>query len=254
MLVGVFLASALTTNMIALFMVPAAIGVVGMVIYAFVLPDRRLVRRPPAAGWRAVLQTFWVNPRQHPDFGWAWLSRFLVVLGAFMFTSFRFFWMKDEIGLDNAGAAGAIATGTLIYTVAVVLFGQVAGYLSDRLGRRKVFIFAATALYAIGVGALPSVGSVGGFYVIEAVLGAAYGIYIGIDLALVLAVLPRPEDTAKDLGVFNIANTVPQSLAPFLGAGLVAVGGGQNYTLLYITAGVLTFVGALTIIPVKKVR
>jgi hypothetical protein len=77
---------------------------------------------------------------------------------------------------------------------------------------------------------------------------------MGVDLALVLAVPPHPEDNAKDLGVFNIANAMPQTLAPFLGAILLTVGAGKNYPLLYMTAAVLTFVGALAIIPVRKVR
>jgi hypothetical protein len=71
----------------------------------------------------------------------------------------------------------------------------------------------------------------------------------------VLAVLPHPEDNAKDLGVFNIANAMPQTLAPFLGAILLSLGaGGKNYNLLYITAAVLTFLGAVAIVPVKKVK
>jgi hypothetical protein len=100
---------------------------------------------------------------------------------------------------------------------------------------------------------LTQVGTVGGFYLVEAVLGAAYGIYMGVDLALVLAVLPHPEDNAKDLGVFNIANAMPQTLAPLLGAALLGAGARQNYDLLYLTAAALTFLGALAIIPVKKV-
>jgi hypothetical protein len=76
---------------------------------------------------------------------------------------------------------------------------------------------------------------------------------MGVDLALVLAVLPSQKDAAKDLGVFNIANAAPQSLAPFLGALLIA-GAAKNYDLLYISAAVLTFLGACAIIPVKKVR
>jgi len=95
---------------------------------------------------------------------------------------------------------------------------------------------------------------VGGFFDVEAILGAAYGTYLGVDLALVLAVLPNPRDSAKDLGVFNIANAAPQRLAPFLGAALLAVGGGQNYTLLYLTAAALPLLGALTSILVKKVK
>jgi MFS family permease len=253
-LAAVYLASALTSNMIALFMVPAAIGVVGMTLYALVLPDARITQKPGKVGLREILGTFWVSPRKHPDFAWAWISRFLLILGSFMFTTFRFFWVKDEIGLTDAGAAATIATGVLIYTVVLVIVGQAGGWISDRIGRRKALVFASTALFAVGLVMLTQVDTVAGFYVVEAVMGAAFGIYMGVDLALVLAVLPRPEDCAKDLGVFNIANAMPQSLAPLLGAALLAVGTGANYNLMYLTAAALTFLGALAIIPVRKVR
>jgi MFS family permease len=253
-LAAIYLASALTANMVGLFMIPAAIGVVGMLIYALVLPDKRLRRRPPSMTVKEFAHTFWVSPRRYPDFAWAWLSRFLLILGSFMFTTFRLFWMIDELGLDEAGAAATVATGVLIYTVVLVVVGQAAGVVSDRLGKRKFLVFLSTALFAVGLGLLVTVDSVAGFYAVEAILGAAYGIYMGVDLALVLAVLPHPEDNAKDLGVFNIANAGPQSVAPFLGAGLLAVGAGQNYTLLYLTAAALTFLGALAILPVKKVK
>jgi MFS family permease len=198
-------------------------------------------------------RTFWVSPRRYPDFAWAWISRFLLVLGSFMFTTFRFFWMKDEIGLNDAQAAGTVATGVLIYTIVLVIIGQAAGYISDRLGRRKFLVFLSTALFAVGLGLLTQVDTVAGFYWVEAILGAAYGIYMGVDLALVLAVLPHPEDNAKDLGVFNIANAGPQSLAPFVGAVLIG-GAAKNYDLLYVVAAALTFLGALAIVPVKKVK
>ena len=34
----------------------------------------------------------------------------------------------------------------------------------------------------------------------------------------------------------------------------LTVGAGKNYTLLYLTAAALTFLGAVAIIPVKKVK
>src|SRR3954452_25470900 len=91
-LAALYIAKALTANMVTLFMLPAAIGVLGMTIYAFVLPDKRLRRRPPAMTLAQFARTFWVSPREHPDFAWAWLSRFMLYLGSFMFTGFRFFW------------------------------------------------------------------------------------------------------------------------------------------------------------------
>src|SRR4051794_4942318 len=197
-LASIWVAGLFTEQMIPLFMVPAAIGVIGMLIYAMVLPDQKLPKRPPAMTFRTWVETFWLSPRQHPDFAWAWISRFLLVLGSFMFSTFRFFWMKDHLNLSNAEATAAVLKGVLIYTIVLVIVGQLAGIVSDKLARRKVFVFASTALFAIGLGLLTQVDTVSGFYVVEAILGAAYGIYMGVDLALVIGVLPNPDDAAKD--------------------------------------------------------
>lgn len=252
-LVSIWVAGLFTTQMVPLFMIPAAIGVLGMLVFAFVLPDKQLPKRPPAMNWKAWLETFWLSPRKHPDFAWAWISRFLLILGSFMFTTFRFFWMKDHLGLTDAEATRVVFQGVLIYTVVLVVVGQLAGIVSDRLGRRKIFVFASTALFAVGLLMLTQVSTVGGFYLVEIILGAAYGIYMGVDLALVIGVLPNPDDAAKDLGVFNIANAGPQSLAPFVGAILIG-GAAKNYDLLYIVAAALVLIGAFAIMPVKKVK
>ena len=65
-------------------------------------------------------------------------------------------------------------------------------------------------------------------------------------------VLPDSEHAAaKDLGIFNIANALPQSVAPAIAPVLLAVG---DYTLLFAAAAVLAFVGAAFIVPIKAVR
>jgi MFS family permease len=98
------------------------------------------------------------------------------------------------------------------------------------------------------------VDSVGAFFVLEAFLGIAYGVYVGVDLALVVDVLPNPDDSGKDLGVFNIANALPQTLAPVLTGILAYVGAYPNFTLVLWVAGAAGLIGALVIIPIKKVR
>ena len=67
--------------------------------------------------------------------------------------------------------------------------------------------------------------------------------------------LPDPERPGKDLGVINIANSLPQSLAPAFGLFLLGVGaGGDNYTALLWGAGIISLVGAAVVLPIKKVR
>jgi MFS family permease len=109
-------------------------------------------------------------------------------------------------------------------------------------------------LFAVGTVALSFVDSVGSFFILEAFLGIAYGIYIGVDLALVVDVLPNPDDAGKDLGVFNIANALPQTLGPVIAGWLAYVGQYPNFTLVLWVAGAAGLLGALVIFPIKKVR
>ncbi|MFC7327449.1 MFS transporter [Marinactinospora rubrisoli] len=250
-----YAAQFLGTQMLPLFLVPGVAGLALVLLYVLVLPDRPLPRRPPSeGGLGTVLRTFWVDPRRHPDFAYAWASRFLVTLASFMFTTYRLFYLQHELSLDVATATAVMATGVLIYTVVLIVSAQVAGWLSDKLGRRKVFVASSTLVFGVGMVALTQADSVTGFYLAEIILGLGYGIYVGVDLALVVDVLPNPDDSAKDLGVFNIANAGPQALAPAFGAALVGTAGGHNYGLLLGVAAAICVLGALVVLPIKKVR
>jgi MFS family permease len=246
----------LTDSMVGLFMVPAAVGVIGMVVYALVLDDPVLETRPARLDLRTLASTFWVNPFTNPDYGLAWWSRFLIILSAFLFTTFRLNFLVDRLGLEDAEAAAAIATGIIIYTAVLVLAGWVAGVISDRTGRRKMLVASSTLLFGVGVALLAHADSLAAFYVVEAIMGLAYGIYMSVDMALVLEVLPHPEDSGKDLGVFNMANAIPQSFAPFLGSLLLGVGAatGPNYTLMLWAAALAAVIGAVVVLPIRKVK
>ena len=253
---GVYLAQIFADQLVILFVVPSLFAIGAMLLYAFILPDQHLKVKPPRMDLQEWVTTFFVSPRKHPDFAFAWWSRFLITLATFMFTAFRLFYMQDRLGLSLEEAPAAVSLGVLIYTIALVASAWVAGKISDRIGRRKIFVAGSTLLFAVGTVMLAFAGSLTAFYAVEAVLGVAFGIYVGVDLALVVDVLPNPDDAGKDLGVFNMANALPQSAAPGLGAALLAFNSAnnQNYDLLLYSAGAAELIGALVIIPIKKVR
>ncbi|MCD5312126.1 MFS transporter, partial [Kineosporia babensis] len=114
----------------------------------------------------------------------------------------------------------------------------------------------STLVFGVGLLVLAHADTVALFYVAEIILGFAYGIYAAVDNALVVDVLPDPDKPGKDLGVINIANSLPQSLAPALGLALLGFGssGGENYTLLLWGAAGVAAVGAAVIIPIRGVR
>ena len=88
-----------------------------------------------------------------------------------------------------------------------------------------------------------------------AISGLGFGMYAAVDLALVVDVLPDKDNAAKDLGVFNMAGALPFSIAPGIAPAVLAIGSGSgSYGVLYAVAGVSAIIGAVAILPVKRVR
>ncbi|KAA9394645.1 MFS transporter [Kocuria coralli] len=213
---GTWVAELFQSNMFVMLVVPSFVAIAAMLFFAFVLKDQVLPAKPPSMTLKEWAQTFWVSPLKYPDYAFAWWSRFLITMASFMFSTYRFFFLNRQVGVPEENVAGVITTSVLIYTVCLVVTAWFAGKLSDKLQRRKIFVILSTVLYAVGTVMLAHTHSVDMFYLVEAVLGIAYGVYIGVDLALVVDVLPNPDDAGKDLGVFNIANALPQTLSPIL--------------------------------------
>jgi MFS family permease len=89
--------------------------------------------------------------------------------------------------------------------------------------------------------------------VAAAILGFGLGTYLGVGTALVTLVLPSAKSRAKDMGIFNIANTLPHSLAPVMAGFILGLTQG-NYTFLYAAAAIFLLLGIFTVFPIKGVR
>ena len=118
---------------------------------------------------------------------------------------------------------------------------------------RRTFVLAASVVYGVAMFVIAIASDFNGFLVGMAIGGLGFGIYVAVDLALVVDVLPDKDNAAKDLGVFNMAGALPFSIAPGIAPAILAIGGG-SYGVLYAVAGVCAIVGAVTILPVKRVR
>jgi MFS family permease len=86
-----------------------------------------------------------------------------------------------------------------------------------------------------------------------AIGGLGFGVYVAVDLALAADVLPDKTSAAKDLGVFNIAGALPFSLAPAVAPAVLAAAG-ERYSVLFAVAGVSALLGALAVLPIRRVR
>ena len=251
---GTFLVQLFAGDQIAMFMVPCAVAGVFILVFAFRLKDRRLSHGvlPP---WSVpeFLRTFYVSPRRNPDFAWAFLSRLLFVLAYAFLVTFQAYYLLDHLRSAEPEVPHQIFIGTLVQAVALVIASILAGRLSDRTGRRKVFVLSASIVYGLALFVVAVASSFNGFLVGMAISGVGFGAYMAVDLALVADVLPDDDSIAKDLGVLNIAGALPFALAPAIAPAILLLGGG-SYAVLYAAAGVCAIVGAFAILPVRGVR
>jgi MFS family permease len=204
---------------------------------------------PAADRPRLDLRSFWVSPRSHPDFAWAFGTRFLVQLGNALGTLYLLYFLTDAVRLQDPPTGLLILI--LIYTAGLMATTVVAGRLSDRSGRRKSFVIVSGFVMALAAVMLAISPTWPVAMAAAAVLGGGYGIYLAVDAALITQVLPTATSRAKDLGIINIANSAPQVLAPALAAPIVAALGG--YPVLYGLTAVVTVLGGVFVYKIRSV-
>ena len=227
----------------------------GVVLYLFKNDDVPL----PAAGPSAVhladfLRGFWIRPARHPDFAWAWLTRLLVNIGNHMVTLYLLFFLTDAVRVredpgNRARVGVLILTG--LYAVMVIITSVIGGRLSDRMGKRKPLVIVSSAVIAAASLILAFAPTWTGALVGATVLGIGFGAYLAVDFALITQVLPHGPDRGKDLGVINIANSLPQVIAPAIACPFVTLWGG--YVSLYVAAAVIGLLGAVFVVKIKGV-
>jgi MFS family permease len=234
---GTFVVKLFTGNQLAMFLAPCAIGGFFILLFAATLKDRRLAKADkPTWSLREFLSTFYVNPRKSPDFAWAFASRFMFVLAYAFLITYQAYYLLNKIGSTEADVPQQIFLGTLAQSVVLVAASLIGGRLSDRTGRRKIFVLTASIVYGLALFVIAIASNFNGFLVGMAISGLGFGMYVAVDL-----------------GVFNIAGALPFSIAPAIAPVILAIGSG-SYGVLYAVAGVCAIIGAFAILPVKGVR
>ena len=258
---GVVIGTLLVTSLVA--GIALGYAAVALALLVCVLPfvwlvgNRRL--RPedvPRLQLRAVLREFWIDPRQHPDFAWAWTMRFLIQLGSALGTLFLLYFLRDAVGFERLfpgrSAEDGLMLMVLVYTVFVVIGALLSGTLSDRSGRRRRNVLFSAGLMALAAVLLALWPTWSMALVGAAVLGLGYGGYVAVEQALMTQVLPAAGARGKDLGILNIANSAPQVLGPAVAALLVTRLGG--YPALYLATAAVTAGGALLVFRIRSVE
>jgi MFS family permease len=165
-----------------------------------------------------ILRLFDFHPRRNPDFAWVLLTRLVMTLGIYTVQDFLQFYMRDAVCVAHPEAQ--TTNFVIILSLTSLLSAFAAGWLSDRFGRKRMVYFSGGFMAVVGLifiitQSLPIVLAAG------AIFGLGYGAYISVDWALVADVLPSKRNYARDMGVWNISQSLPQVIAPVIGGPLL---------------------------------
>jgi len=231
---------------------------VGMTAYTVLrVPEHSAAGNPaPSLSLaRTVIESFRVSPRQYPDFFRLIASRFVYNTGFYTVTEFLNYYIQDtlQMGESLADSLTAILIGVAVFSG---IFGNwPAGILSDRMSKKHVIyascgltgiaalVFLLTSSWPVALGA-------------SVVFGMGWGAFCAVDWAFATNLLPG-RDEAKYMGVWHVAFTVPQVVAPLIG-GLIAshfrhtVGADFAYRVVFFTVIVYLAVGTVIIRPIRE--
>ena len=201
-----------------------------------------------------------LRPLHEGDFAWVVFTRLMISSGitAVLYNLHNFF---RDVVLTPATSPDTFTSNWLLVVVLTALpFGFFGGLLSDRLHRRKVFVYLAGGAQAFVAivfivfypSAIPLVFALGIAY------GVGYGLYFAVDWALACDTLPDKNQSAKDMGLFHIALTMPQAIIPFFGGPLIDAlngpHGNSGYRVVFSSAVVFLFLGTILVSRIKSVR
>lgn len=228
----------------------------GSMVYTVLrVPDRSALNNPaPRIGLLATMrESFRVSPREHPDFFRLIASRFVINMGFYSVTAFLLYYVGDTLHAPNK--EDVVTAIFVIATVSGLLGNFPAGILSDRMSKKRV-VYASTTITGIGVMVFLLTSSIPVALGASFIFGAGFGGFMAVDWAFATNLLPE-KDEAKHMGVWHIAFTVPQVVAPLIG-GLAAqavnnsYGPGSGYRVVMFLAAAYLAIGTAMIRPIRE--
>lgn len=147
-----------------------------------------------------------------------WLARLFVQVAEATLFAYLFLWL---ISLDPSVSDNQTARlFSLILLVSAPLALLVGGW-SDRRGRPIAPLQTCAFISAFGLVGMALAPDKMGAMLAYGLFGLSSAMFLALHSAQTLRILPQPDRRARDLGLFNLANTAPSLVMPWLTMALV---------------------------------
>lgn len=175
-----------------------------------------------------------------------WLARLLVQIAEAALFAYLYFWFRsiDPDMPDNEKAR----IFSIALTVAVPI-ALVAGRWADRNDRPFFPLAASAAVSAVGMVGMAFATGLDPAKASYLVFGVATTVFLSLHAGQTLRILPSAARRGRDLGIFNLTNTVPSLIMPWLTISLVP---GFGFDALFLLLAGLIVVAVLLLATIPR--
>lgn len=191
-----------------------------------------------------IFSSFFFNPFAYKSYSLLWLQRFIMQFGYTVVGTYALYYLLVRLHMQSTEATSVTGMATIVGAIFNFGAAVLIGYLVARSGNYFYAMTASIALMAVSLLTKAFTDNLGAFWFATVLAGFALGMYYAIDLASAMRVLPVNNE-GRFLGIFNVAKSLPQSLAPAVAPLFLTIGGKdpisgsqQNYMALYIGAAI----------------
>lgn len=177
-----------------------------------------------------------------------WLARLLVQIAEAALFAYLLIWLigMEPTFTDNDTAR--IFASVLVLSVPAAML---CGRWSDRNDRPLVPLAIGAAIGTAGLVVMalaPSLGfAITGYFV----FGLSTSVFLALHSSQTLRVLPQPATRGRDLGIFNLTNTVPSLIMPWLTITLVPLFG---FNGLFAALSALAAVATVLLLTIARAK
>ena len=116
---------------------------------------------------------------------------------------YLYYYLSDRVGIDDPGTWVLVLT--LVNVAIAAVAAGVGGAWSDRIARRRVFVVVAVIALAAGAIVFAVIPDPVAVIAATVLIGAGWGLYVSVDVAIITQVLPNDRSVGSMLGIANIA-------------------------------------------------
>lgn len=254
--IGLLLVSHLTNPRLIFqgYLLIAAVSLCCVLVFLLILRDPPVSPEhlPSRFQWGDFFSGF-ARPLRSRDFGLVVASRTLVYLTFTILGAYLLFYLQGGLHVPLPLAAQHLTTFQLLSTIVLLVCALAAGWISGRTGRIKGFAMSGAGLMALGVIVIALIPAWTALLLAAAVFGAGFGLYLGVDVALAVQVLPSQAGRGKDLGLMYNSIYLSLIVSPVVGGAILRVSPG-GYVWLFTLAACAALAAGLLVLPLKAIR